>query len=316
MIEKKYAVILLNYNTAEDAVIAASSIVNNAISDDYLICFIDGCSTKPNQTDIFKAANIHNTVVLELNENIGYARGNNAGIKYLLEKYNVFHFVIMNPDVEIKTKGLIDNLIDCLSELDTSYCGIQPLVWTPSICNDSRKQTCIRKVYSYFDCIMDSFFPIRKLFIKKYHKIIYYKERPYKQLIDFEVPSGCFFIIKADVFYRVGLFDERTFLFAEEIILGYKLKQKGYKFILNPKYEVIHEGGKSTGSHEIISRFVAKEEIKSLEMYLRYYLNCGVFKRKFVKALFMLNYFCKKCVCLDRLQIKSIINYNRKINTK
>ena len=66
MTKKRYAVILLNYNTVEDAVIAASSIVENAISDDYVICFVDGCSTKNNQVEIFISANIHNTCVLKL----------------------------------------------------------------------------------------------------------------------------------------------------------------------------------------------------------------------------------------------------------
>lgn len=291
----RYAVILLNYNTAEDAVIAASSVVENAISDDYIICFIDGCSTKHHQLEIFTSANIHNTCVLKLDENVGYARGNNAGIRYLSERYNIAHFVIMNPDVEIRTKGLIDSLIECLSGLDKSYCGIQPLIWTPSISDNPCMQTCIRKVYSYFDCLLDSFLPVRKLFIEKYHEMIYFKERPYKQFVDFEVPSGCFFIIKADIFYSTGLFDERTFLFAEEIILGYKLKQNGYKFILNPNFQVIHEGGKSTGSHKkVVNSFAIKEEIKALDVYLRYYLKCGVFKRKIVKTLFRVNYFCKK----------------------
>ena len=117
MTKKRYAVILLNYNTVEDAVIAASSIVENAISDDYVICFVDGCSTKNNQVEIFISANIHNTCVLKLDENVGYARGNNAGVRYLLEKYEIDYLVIMNPDVEIRTKGLVDNLIDTLSEL-------------------------------------------------------------------------------------------------------------------------------------------------------------------------------------------------------
>ena len=162
MTKKRYAVILLNYNTVEDAVIAASSIVENAISDDYVICFVDGCSTKNNQVEIFISANIHNTCVLKLDENVGYARGNNAGVRYLLEKYEIDYLVIMNPDVEIRTKGLVDNLIDTLSELGEHYCGIQPLVWTPHISNEANRQICIRKVYSYFDCIMDSFYPIRK----------------------------------------------------------------------------------------------------------------------------------------------------------
>lgn len=294
MTEKKYAVVLLNYNTAEDAVVAASSITENAISDDYIICFVDGCSTKDNQVQIFTSANIHNTCVLTLDENVGYARGNNAGVRYLLGEYRITHLVIMNPDVEIRKRGLIDNLIDNLSELDESYCGIQPLVWTPHIGNDANKQVCIRKVYSYFDCIMDSFYPIRKLFVKKYQEMVYYKERPYKQLIDFEVPSGCFFIIKTDAFMKVGMFDERTFLYAEEIILGYKLREEHYKFVLDPSWMVIHEGGKSTGAYgTVVSGFVAKEEIRALEIYLRYYLNCGKMKIILVKFLFMFNYYVK-----------------------
>ena len=300
MTKKRYAVILLNYNTVEDAVIAASSIVENAISDDYVICFVDGCSTKNNQVEIFISANIHNTCVLKLDENVGYARGNNAGVRYLLEKYEIDYLVIMNPDVEIRTKGLVDNLIDTLSELGEHYCGIQPLVWTPHISNEANRQICIRKVYSYFDCIMDSFYPIRKLFTRKYQEMVYYKERPYERLIDFEVPSGCFFIIKTDAFMKVGMFDERTFLYAEEIILGYKLKKEHYKFILDPSWLVIHEGGKSTGSHHctVSSSFVAKEEIRSLETYMKYCLNCGKIKILLVKLLFMFNYYVKKACTL------------------
>lgn len=291
----KYAVLILNYNTVEDAILAASSIVKNAISDDYIICFIDGYSTKKNQIEKFKASNIHNSCILQLDNNAGYAKGNNAGFKYLLTKYTIENLVIMNPDVEVKSYGMIDALIERLHSLDESYCGIQPLVWTPRVSSEANRQICIRKVYSYFDCIIDSFYPIRKLFIKKYQEMVYFKERPYERLVDFEVPSGCFFIIKTDAFLKADLFDERTFLYAEEIILGYKLKKLHYKFVLDPSWFVVHEGGKSTGAHDAsVSSFVAKEQSKALDVYLKYYLNCGVLKASFVKFLFMFTYYVKK----------------------
>lgn len=301
----KYAVILLNYNTVNDAINAAQSIVRNAISDEYVICFVDGYSTASCQAEAFRLANIHNSCILELKNNVGYAKGNNAGVRFLLENHFIFqNLVIMNPDVEVKSHGMIDILLEELNNIGEDYCGIQPLVWTPHLSNEANRQICIRKVYSYFDCILDSFYPIRKLFINKYQEMVYYKERPYERLIDFEVPSGCFFIIKTDAFMKVGMFDERTFLYAEEIILGYKLKKEHYKFVLDPSWLVVHEGGKSTGSHHgtVASSFVAKEEIRSLEIYMRHYLNCGKVKILLVKFLFMFNYYAKK--------ISALINFS------
>lgn len=82
----KYAVILLNYNTVNDAINAAQSIVRNAISDEYVICFVDGYSTESCQAEAFRLANIHNSCILELKNNVGYAKGNNAGVRFFIGK--------------------------------------------------------------------------------------------------------------------------------------------------------------------------------------------------------------------------------------
>lgn len=292
----KYAVIILNYNTADDAIVAASSIIDSALDNDFIICIVDGCSSKKNQKEILQTANLSRTHLLFLDINGGYARGNNEGVRFLSTLYDFQYTIIMNPDVILSTKGTIDRLLQKLSEMDSDYCGIQPLIWTPHFNNDASMQTCIRKVYSYFDCILDSFYPIRKLFSRKYKEIVYFEERPYKDYIPFEVPSGCFFIIKTEIFNKVGMFDERTFLYAEEIILGYKLKQLNYKFILNPFFKVIHEGGKSTGAHrKKVTSFSAKEEIKALSVYMKYYLRCNLLEIYVVRFLFMINFYIKKC---------------------
>lgn len=298
----KYAVVILNYNTADDAIIAATSIINNALCDDYVICIVDGCSSKPNQKDILEAVNLPRTHVIYLQKNEGYAIGNNRGIRYLLARYDFQYTIIMNPDVVLKERGSIDNLLLRLSNVGKEYCGIQPLVWTPYLGNNPCMQTCIRRVYSYFDCILDSFYPMRKLFLKTYQKIIYFKERPYNEILDFEVPSGCFFIIKTDVFEQVGLFDESTFLYAEEIILGYKLKQHHYKFLLDPSTFVIHEGGKSTGAHRTkVNVFSSKEEIRALIIYMKKYLHCNILQLYLVKILYMTNLYIKLLLCYLKL---------------
>ena len=57
-----------------------------------------------------------------------------------------------------------------------------------------------------------------------------YSEKNYKQnKLEVECVSGAFFVIKYNVFKKIGYFDENVFLFYEEDILASKLKKLGYK---------------------------------------------------------------------------------------
>lgn len=99
---------------------------------------------------------------------------------------------------------------------------------------------------------------------------------------------------RASDFKSVGLFDERTFLYSEEIILGARFKQKGYKFRFIPKEIVQHEGGKSIGSNaKRVKWYAVKYEMDSVEIYLKYYLNCGKTKVVIVKFFMILNQLIK-----------------------
>ena len=97
--------------------------------------------------------------------------------------------------------------------------------------------------------------------------------------MDFEVPSGAFFIMRTEDFLNVGLFDERTFLYYEEYILGYKLKKLGKTFRLIPNEWIEHEGGKSIGSNYSRPKwYMIKYDMQAQDIYMKYYLKCSYFK--------------------------------------
>ena len=48
-----------------------------------------------------------------------------------------------------------------------------------------------------------------------------------QDILDVENIAGSFFIARHDIFKAIGYFDENTFLFYEEDILGEKIKEKG-----------------------------------------------------------------------------------------
>jgi GT2 family glycosyltransferase len=79
-------------------------------------------------------------------------------------------------------------------------------------------------------------------FFRRYEmSLLAYKEKDYqKELTQVEVVKGCFFIIKKEALEAIDLFDEHTFLYYEEIIMGKKLKDKNLKTYIDNKSTVIH----------------------------------------------------------------------------
>ena len=71
--------------------------------------------------------------------------------------------------------------------------------------------------------------------------------------------SGAFLMIRRSVINRIGLLDERMFLFFEDIEWCTRARKAGYEVLYNPHVRVMHLGGKS----------IAHNEVKSLLEYRR-----------------------------------------------
>ena len=288
--EVKIGIVLLNYNTSSD-VICATEFIKLYTHIPYEICVVDNDSNKEEKE---KLSTLHedyvHVVYREVND--GYAKGNNAGIEYLMAHYKPKYLLIMNPDVSVIEDFTIDHLVNKLESFkDDKVCGIQPLVWTPRLGDDPRVQVNIRAVKSYWDCCINSFHLLGAIFQKRANRLIYKNEMPYEKDLLFEVPSGCFFIVDANLFRKIGYFDKRTFLYNEEYIIGYKFKELGYNFYLYTGHKVQHEQGVSTGANrKKVSFRLTRFEIASLNVYLKYYLNAGHAKVIFVDFLVYINY--------------------------
>lgn len=291
-----YGVIILNYNTAQDALLAAQSVADNATKRNFCICIVDNNSSRANERKKLEIGikKISNTELLFLHDNKGYAYGNNEGVKYITLKYDIDYVVIMNPDVIIKEKDTIESLI---SEIKwTDYCGVQPIVWTQSCDIPKEMQTSIRRYYSYKDCLIEHNCILKRMFWKWSRHQVFYEQRPYKENVEFEVPSGAFFIVKVELIQQLKrLFDDRTFLYDEELILGYRLHELNKKMLFVPSEYVIHEGGKSIGSNsKHITKFAVLKEIKSINLYLREYLKCNWMQIKLVDWAKYIDFYIKQ----------------------
>ena len=59
--------------------------------------------------------------------------------------------------------------------------------------------------------------------------------------------SGAAMLIRRSAFEQVGAFDEAFWLYGEELDLCARLRDAGWKVLATPEFEVLHEGGVSTG---------------------------------------------------------------------
>lgn len=281
-----YAVVILNYNTIDDAFAAAISVKHAATTDSYVICIADNGSMK--KEDSIKCQNYQDEHIITVcfSRNNGYAVGNNQAIKFLKRKYQAKYYVIMNPDVLIIHMGTIEKMIQRIELSDSNIVGGQPLVWNRNYSNNPEMQQNIRMVPKYIDVCILSFLPLRFILKKYYKKIIYADMMPYRSEIKYQVPSGAFFIINSEIFDNIGMFDEGTFLYFEEYIIGKKLADTNKQLLFMPQFVVSHEHGKSIGNNYYsINKFALKCGLESRLYYLDNYLHVGKMRIFFVKIL-------------------------------
>lgn len=170
-------------------------------------------------------------------DNRGYGAGNNAGMRYALEHYDFKRLVISNPDVEIVTYN--QQLLDlCPSGVYageiTNLNGKQqnPLrVYDCNFTNDSNYYLLIKKRRILF---------YLSVLVAKIQRLITLKTK--KKLINVFAVHGSFFAISESILKQVGpFFDEKIFMFQEEIDIAKLFKQKEIPVMFTKYISVIHK---------------------------------------------------------------------------
>jgi GT2 family glycosyltransferase len=98
------------------------------------------------------------------------------------------------------------------------------------------------------------------------------------------IPGSCF-VIRFDIFEKIGFFDENTFLYCEERIIGNKIKKIGYKIGLSLNDYFIHKHESPVNLIFFLRHYVYL--IKSRIYYLLNYTQYGKYFYLFTYLLFL-----------------------------
>ncbi len=282
-------ILILNYNNTKDIKECIDSIVDKIDLSAVKLLVVDNGSTKDNYLNVgcylkekFKnvqevlqddtISNLAQVSYLRLERNLGYARGNNAGLEFLYRDSDVNYVMVLNSDIII-TEDFLPILKDYIKMHD-NVAVVSPLLYNRE---GEIDHCCARKALSK-DVLIKTFSYLQnKEYLKALHTQKILKQNKDINLnipIDIELPSGSCMMFKNDILQKIGGFDPNTFLYYEENILYRKINNIGMKCVLLPMVSCIHTGGATTTSMKT-AYFLKKCNYESVLYYLKTYEKCS-----------------------------------------
>jgi len=242
MTSPKIFIVVLQYNTSEDTIRCLESLKELSWQD-FRVIVVDNASEIQhlNSIRLFvenqsrakqgHAASPHGFVgdkgeggvkfyFLVNRQNLGYAGGNNIGIRYALEE-GADYILILNPDTTVKS--------DLLTKLvETTKKNPEAGIVGAMVDEGDRVINCGK---------------IKWLKPELKHSVL--QTTNYKLQTNQYIP-GVAMLIHRDVFKEIGLFDERYFLYFEDVDFCIRAQKAGFKLVVAPKALIHHHPSSST----------------------------------------------------------------------
>ena len=220
----KAAIVILNYNGRNFLERFLPSVIN--YSPPHTVYVADSASTDDSVP--WMRANYPQVHLLPLSINQGYAGGYNRALAEIKAEY----YILLNSDVEV-TEGWLEPLLQLLDK-NPNIAACQPKVLA---FHDKTQFEYAGAAGGYMDWLGYAYCRGR---------IFDHCETDRGQY-DTTVPvfwaSGACFVVRAELFHKMGGFDEDFFAHMEEIDLCWRLHLGGYDVYCCPQSVVYHVGG-------------------------------------------------------------------------
>lgn len=217
----KVSIIILNWNNYNDTKRCLRSF-KKIDYPNYEVIVVDNGSNDGTDVKLKKEFSSCNFIFNY--ENLGYAGGNNIGIKKAL-KDAADYILILNNDIKVINSKFLDEAVSQM-ERNPSIGIIGPKVLNPG----GNIQDTILFVPTLLNSIKESlFFKIHKKTKKNYN---------IPQFVG--VVSGVCWLIRREVIQNIGLLDEDYFMYVEEKDYCYRAEKAGWKIIYYPVKSIIH----------------------------------------------------------------------------
>jgi hypothetical protein len=284
----KVATILINFNDEENSIRLAKTL--EKYEDISRVIIVDNLSSNQDSYKKLKEFekeyieknendnNLRKISVIQADKNGGYNYGLNYGIHYL-EVEAIQNEITTLDDENKKRKDNVYDVIMCSNtDIEISEEAIKMslkklnenskiALVAPRMLNKD-KQPIRRsswKLRTFARDVVHSSRILEILFYKKLRAGEYLEQEYSQEALKVEAISGSCFFIKYNILKELNYFDDNTFLFYEEDMLGFKLKEKGYETYSLNNVNFIHYESQSI--EKTINYYKKMKQLFKSKMY-------------------------------------------------
>ncbi|MBU1355262.1 MAG: glycosyltransferase family 2 protein [Candidatus Edwardsbacteria bacterium] len=217
-------IVVLNYNGYQDTLECLESLEKLSYGN-FRVVVADNCSTDASESLIRAGYPGHSFI--QTGKNLGYAGGNNAGIRLALE-HQADYVCLLNNDTTI-TPEFLEPLVNWMEQ--DKITGIVG----PKVCD-------------YYDKnIIQATGSRANLFFGKFYQLNGGKNKDeIKGVFEVDYVAGSCLLVRSELISKIGFIPEEYFLFFEETEWCLKFKRAGYKVMCLCESVIYHKGSKST----------------------------------------------------------------------
>lgn len=231
-------IIVISYNTKDLTLACLKSVYEQTKNISFNLIVVDNNSKDGSAHAIANA--FPKIQLIKLDENIGFARANNLAVKQVTGNY----ILLLNPDTVVLDHG-IEKLLTFAKQMPGAG------IWGgKTLFADGSLNPTSYYAYSTTWALFCRVFFLSALFsyLESFKPQAFgeWRDETIKQV---DIVTGCFFLIKKELWSHLEGFDKDFFMYGEEVDLCLRAKKVGYYPMVTPQAVIIHYGGASEKVH-------------------------------------------------------------------
>ena len=167
---------------------------------------------------------------MHMPENLGYGKAHNIALRESAYAQTDLHLV-MNSDIRVKAED-----IDAMHDWMMTHPEVGQLM--PRVVNpDGTQQYLAKRLPSPLDVFGRRFLPAWMM--KRRNRLFELRDKDLTRPVNAPYLSGCFMMLRTKAAVEAGLFDERFFMYPEDIDLTRRI-HRNYLTLYYPEWTIVH----------------------------------------------------------------------------
>ena len=248
---EKICIVLVNYNGKSYNDKCLASIFESTVADQIQVVVVDNHSSDGSRESLYeKWGNDNRVHIIALDENAGFAKANNVGLRWAM-KNGITHYLLLNNDTEIEPDA-IECMWKCHEEND---CIVTPKIYYAD------QKNVLWSVGGRFTPVIKK--PVQVALNER-------DSDKYNQNRDCDFANGCALFFDEDILNRTGLLDESFFLYYEDTEFSARAQKKGIRIRYCADAKIYHKvNGSTKGNHSQVNvYYITRNWLIYCKMYL------------------------------------------------